>query len=186
MDKRIIFFDGDGTIWYPKSTKRNKPPHWIYNDKSIGKRYLHHLTLTPSVVFVLNRLRKAGITLILLSTHPHLPKKANLILKSKIRNLKLENVFDGFYATRDFPNAKGEMILRVLKKRHLYKSQALMIGDSYRYDYLSAKAVGVDALLIKSKYMKHPTRGRRVQKVINGVQDILNLVELNPSTRNSS
>jgi hypothetical protein len=32
MNKLIIFFDGDGTIWYPKATKRKVKPHWIYSD----------------------------------------------------------------------------------------------------------------------------------------------------------
>ena len=37
-NKTIIFFDGDGTIWYPKNTKRKVAPHWIYSDKEIGEK----------------------------------------------------------------------------------------------------------------------------------------------------
>lgn len=29
-NKKIIFFDGDGTLWYPKKTKWTKKPHLIY------------------------------------------------------------------------------------------------------------------------------------------------------------
>ena len=33
--KKIIFFDGDGTLWYPKETKHKRNPVWIYKDKTI-------------------------------------------------------------------------------------------------------------------------------------------------------
>ena len=88
----------------------------------------------------------------------------------------MENIFDEFYTSRDYPEGKGELVLKVLKKKHISKSKALMIGDSYRYDYLSAKKVGVDAFLIESKYMKHPPRGRRIQKIIKGLEDIVEIL----------
>ena len=175
-NKEIIFFDGDGTIWYPKSTKREKAPHWIYSDKEIGNNYLEHLVLVPSILTTLKKLKKLGLFLILLSTHPHPPKEADILLKGKVKHFKLENIFDEFYTSRDYPEGKGELILKVLKKKHISKSKALMIGDSYRYDYLSAKRVGVDALLIESKYMKHPPRGRRIQKIIKGLEDIVEIL----------
>ena len=31
--KKIVFFDGDGTLWYPKDTRHTEPPHWIYHEK---------------------------------------------------------------------------------------------------------------------------------------------------------
>ena len=30
--KKIIFFDGDGTLWYPKKTKYKEHPVWLYRD----------------------------------------------------------------------------------------------------------------------------------------------------------
>ena len=175
-NKKIIFFDGDGTIWYPKSTKRKKAPHWIYLDKKIGNNYLKHLVLTPAVLVSLKKLKKLGIILVLLSTFPHPPKEADVILKGKVKHFKLEELFDDFHTSRDKPDGKGEVILKVLRKKHIPKSHALMVGDSYRFDYLSAKKVGVDALLIKSEYMKHPPRGRKVEKTISGLKDIIEIL----------
>ena len=175
-NKKIKFFDGDGTIWYPKSTKRKKTPHWIYSNKKIGDNYLRHLVLTPAVLVSLKKLKKMGIALVLLSTHPHPPKEADVILKRKVRHFKLEELFDDIYTSRDNLGGKGAVILRVLRKKHIPKSRALMVGDSYRFDYLSAKKIGVDALLIKSEYMKHPPRGRKIEKTINGLKDIVKIL----------
>ena len=33
--KKVVFFDGDGTLWYPKTTKRTAAPHWVYLDPAI-------------------------------------------------------------------------------------------------------------------------------------------------------
>ncbi len=172
--KKIIFFDGDGTIWYPKKTKRKIAPHWIYSDKKIGDKYLEHLILTPSTLTTLEKLRRLGIILILLSTHPHAPKEADMVLKKKVIHLKLEGVFDEFYSSRDYSEGKGELIVRILNKKNIPKSKALMIGDSYRYDYLSAKKVGVDAFLIESEYMA--SKGKRVKKVIKQLKDIVRVL----------
>ena len=172
--KKIIFFDGDGTIWYPKNTKRKIAPHWIYSDKKIGDKYLEHLILTPSTLATLKKLKKLDIILILLSTHPHPPKEADMLLKGKVRHFKLERLFDEFYSSMDYPEGKGELIVNILKKKHIPKSKALMIGDSYRYDYLSAKKVGVDVFLIKSEYMA--SKGKRVKKVIKQLKDIVEVL----------
>ena len=172
--KKIIFFDGDGTIWYPKETKRKIKPHLIYSDKKIGDKYLEHLILTTSALSSLNKLKRLGIILILISTHPHSKKEADVLLKEKVMYLKLENIFDEFYTSRDYPEGKGEVITGVLKKKHIPKYKALLIGDSYRYDYLSAKGVGVDCLLIKSEYMS--AKGRRVKGIIKNLSDIIEIV----------
>ncbi|TRZ64736.1 MAG: HAD family hydrolase [Spirochaetia bacterium] len=172
--KKIIFFDGDGTTWYPKATKRKIVPHWIYSDKKIGDKYFKHLVLTPSALATLKKLKKLGIILVLLSTHPHPPKEADILLKEKVKHLKLEKLFDEFYSSRDYPGGKGELIVKILKKKHIPKSNALMIGDSYRYDYLSAKKVGVDVFLIESEYLA--LKGRRVKKVIKELKDIVEIL----------
>ena len=48
MKKKIIFLDGDGTLWYPQKTKRTQKPHRIYCDDKIKDNYLEHLELTPN------------------------------------------------------------------------------------------------------------------------------------------
>ena len=171
LNKKIIFFDGDGTIWYPGRTKRSIAPHWIYSDKKIGNNYLEHLVLIPSALTTLKKIKKSGILLVLISTHPNPQKEADILLKKKVLHFKLENIFDEFYTSREYPEAKGELMVRILKKKHIPKSRALMIGDSYKYDYLSAKKVGIDVFLIKSEYLS--LEGKRVKKVINQLKDII-------------
>ena len=85
MKKKIIFFDGDGTLWYPKKTKYAKHPVWLYRDKRF-KNHVNHLVMIPSVLSTLKKLKKEGIILIVLSTHPHPPKEADAIINHKIKH----------------------------------------------------------------------------------------------------
>ncbi len=169
MKKKIIFFDGDGTLWHPKKTKYAKHPVWLYKDKRF-KNHTNHLTMTPSALATIKKLEKEGIITVVLSTHPHPPKEADAIIKHKIKHFKLEELFDEIHATREYHGSKGEFVLKVLKRRKIPKSKALMVGDSYKWYYQSAKGVGVDALLIESEYepMKH-----KVRKTIKKLSDIL-------------
>lgn len=168
-DKSIVFFDGDGTIWYPKKTKWNIAPYWIYRGNATAETYLRHLILTPRVLAALKKLKRAGKLLALISTHPHTRREADLLLGGKVRHLKLGGIFDEVHSSRNYPKGKGEKILQVLRRRKIPKSKALMVGDSYTWDYLSAKKAGVDALLVRSAYMKNG--GRRVM-TIGGVSEL--------------
>jgi len=172
--KKIIFFDGDGTLWYPESTGHTIAPQWIYADKEIGSNYLKHMVVIPPVLEILKKLKKQRLTMVILSTHPHSPKEAIKVLKAKIDYFQIGNFFDSYHALQADPDQKGKMILKILKEKGIPKSQALMIGDSYRYDYLSAQKVGVDALLIKTPYMKHPPRGPKISKTIKSIKEVLN------------
>ena len=151
MKKKIIFFDGDGTLWYPKKTKYTKHPVWLYKDSRF-KNHTNHLIMTPTSLSTIKKLRKMGIITIILSTHPHPPKEADAIIQHKVKHFKLKDFFDEVYATNADPKDKGKIILKILSKRKIPKSKALMVGDSYKWDYDSAKRVGVDALLINSEY----------------------------------
>lgn len=176
--KEIIFFDGDGTLWYPKRTKQKVAPHWIYSDPEIGERYLHNMVLTPSVLASLKKLKKTGVFLVALSTHPHSRKEADVIMDKKIRHFKLDKIFDEIYTAKNHQAGKGGIILRVLKQKGIPKSRALMVGDSYRYDYLSARRVGVDALLIKSDYMRGHPRAEGGKVVIENIAVIASRYKL--------
>lgn len=173
--KSIIFFDGDGTLWYPKKTKHTVAPHWVYSDTAIGRRYLEHMTLTPSALAALKGLKKSGIKLIVLSTHPHSRKEADIILGNKIRHFKLTRIFDAIYSARNYQAGKGEKIIEILKKMNVPKSKALMVGDNYFWDYLSAKRVGVDALLIKSDYLRKPRAEGVIIEGLDGIAGRYNL-----------
>ncbi len=151
MKKTIIFFDGDGTLWYPKKTKYTLHPIWLYSDRRV-KNHSNHLILTPTAISTLKKLKRMGVLTILLSTNPHPPKKADAILKHRITHFRLDKLFDEVHATREYHKSKGEFILKILKKRKIPKSAALIIGDSYKWDYQPAQERGIDALLIKTEY----------------------------------
>jgi phosphoglycolate phosphatase-like HAD superfamily hydrolase len=172
MKKLIVFFDGDGTLWYPKKTKRKKHPVWLYKDKRY-KNYTKHLVLTPSVVSTLEKLKKHQIITVVLSTHPQPPKKANKILKEKINYFHLSNLFDETHATKEYPESKGEFIVKILKERNIPRKKALMVGDSFEWDYNSAREKGVDALLINSDYEKTKINEDEVKKLSDAISYVL-------------
>lgn len=171
--KKIIFLDGDGTLWYPRSTKRSQVPHWIYRDPVLSNNALSHLILIPRVRETLEALKQKGLILVLISTHPHSKKEADRLLEEKVVYFRLGKYFEAVYTARHYPGGKGEVIARVLKQLRIPKSHAMMIGDSYRFDYRSARDLGIDALLIQSAYMKHPPRGPRIRKLIDGIEDLI-------------
>lgn len=173
MDKKIIFFDGDGTLWYPTKTKRREKPHWVYQTDGTPDDHCGELMLIPAVLPTLKKLKKLGVMTVLLSTHPHPPKEAKALIHHKVRHFRLSEFFDEIHATREFHSSKGEFIIRILKKRGIAKKDALMVGDNYHWDYRPARDVGIDALLIESEYMKKDHRGKRVKNTIKKLSDIL-------------
>jgi len=166
--KKIIFFDADGTLWYPKTTKRDRHPVWIYKDKRY-KKYEQHLELIPSTLSTLKKLKSLRIIMVILSTSPHPTKKAHKILKKKVTHFNLEEFFDEVHATKEIPSSKGEYIEKILKERGLSKQSALMVGDSYKWDYSSAQSKGIDALLIQTKYEKNKVDKEHSIKKLKGL-----------------
>ncbi len=178
MNKRIIFFDGDGTLWYPKTTKRKEAPDWLYVKYPEPQDYLKHLVLTPSILIVLNKLKKRGIILVALSTHPHSRQEADIRMQGRIKHLKLDKIFDEIYTARPYPWGKGKVMVSVLKNKKIPKSKALLVGDSYLYDYRSAKTVGIECLLIATPYTKYPVRGKKAIDTITNLKQLLNLIDV--------
>lgn len=175
--KKIIFFDGDGTLWYPRATKHTVKPHWIYKDKVIKNRHKHimllqDLMLTPTVKSTLKELKAKGIITIILSTHPHSKKEAYEILNDKVKYFNLGNLFTEVHATREYHESKGEYIAEILKRLHIPKAQALMVGDNYPWDYKPARSIGVDALLVESDYMKKDKR----LKIVKNIAELVKFV----------
>lgn len=108
-----------------------------------------------------------GIITIILSTHPHPPKEADVMIRHRVRHFRLEKLFDEVHATRVSPDSKGEFMLKILKRREMPKSKALMVGDSYTWDYKPARERGIDALLIESEYEPMAKRIRRTIKKLD-------------------
>ncbi len=176
MKKEIIFFDGDGTLWYPKVTKYTEKPHWVYSKYNGADDVHQHLMMIPAVTSTLRKLRKKGIITVVLSTHPHPPKEANDLINRKIQHFKLSNLFDEVHATREYHESKGEFIIKILHERGIAKSKALMVGDHYHWDYKPARDVGVDALLIQSAYMKQEIYSRQIKHTIKKLSDVLKYI----------
>lgn len=174
--KKIVFFDGDGTLWYPKLTGRTVKPWWIYLDESTKENYLDHMEIDPNVITTLSDLKKRGVKLILLSTHPDSLENAADILKSKVDHFNLHDLFDAHYATSEYPEAKGEKMLEILADYGINKDDALMIGDSYKWDYKPAKDCGVDAILIDSDYHQANLKEEPVEKIIRDFREIIKFI----------
>ena len=67
-------------------------------------------------------------------------------------------------------------MLKILKRRNISKSKALMVGDQYLWDYKPAKENGIDAILIESEYMKnfHSIKGIKTIKKLRDLLKIIN------------
>lgn len=176
MTKKIIFFDADGTLWYPHATKRTRHPVWLYLDEELKHDYLPHMSLTPQAIETLTLLREHGIMTVILSTHPHEPEEALRRLDEKVRHFALSELFDQVVATAEYPEAKPEKMLEVLVRLNLSKDDALMVGDSYEWDYAPALSVGIDAALINSDYHLENKENEPVQLLINDLDDLLPLL----------
>ncbi len=176
MTKKIVFFDGDGTLWYPKQTKYQKKPSWVYRTEGTTEDHCRQLMLIPTVLQTLRKLKKRGIITVVLSTHPHPPKEAKMLIHHKVKHFQLADLFDEIHATRNFHSSKGEFITRILKKRGIAKKDALMVGDNYHWDYKPARDVGIEALLLESDYMRVDPQGKRVKKKIKKLSDLLDIL----------
>lgn len=177
MKKKIVFLDGDGTLWYPKTTKRTQKPHWIYHDPETKDNYLEHLELTPRTKETLETLREKGIYLVVLSANPYAEEVALKEIKERLEYFGLSSLF---YAHRsssgDNPNGKASIMLEILSSLGLSKEDALMVGDSYFYDYLVAKSIGVDAFFIENSVSKMPEEIPQDLKSIKEIHELLDIL----------
>jgi len=176
--KEIVFFDGDGTIWYPKLTKYEKKPDWIYENPQTRRDPKRHLELTPFAKETLTALKERGLLISLLSASPRQPAHANRVLREKVAHFDLDGFFDEIHATQRYQACKGDYIVEILARRCLPKRSALMVGDNYDWDYNSAQEQGVDAVLIESQYQKEHPKGRRVRRTIVELRDVLNFISI--------
>ena len=178
MKKKIIFLDGDGTLWYPKKTLRTEKPHWIYYDPETKDNYLEHLVLTPEVKETLGILKEKGYLLIVVSANPSEESIAIEEIKNKLRYFEILNLFDSVKSSdADDPNGKGDVMLKAIAEFGLSKSDAIMIGDSYLYDYLAAKNAGIDSYFIKNTISILPETLVEEIQSIDEVSDILDILE---------
>lgn len=176
MKKKIVFLDGDGTLWYPKVTKRTKKPHWIYHDPATKDNYLEHLELTPRTKETLEALREKGLSLVVLSANPYAEDIALKEIKDRLKHFGLMSLFYAYRASDgNDQDGKASIILEILASLGLQKEDALMVGDSYFYDYLVAKNIGVDALFIENSVSKMPDE---IPKDLHSIKEIHELLDI--------
>lgn len=178
MKKKIIFFDGDGTLWYPTSTKRTKKPHWVYHDAATKDSYLEHIELTPKTKETLEILHKKGVKLVVISANPYPEEVAAKEIKERIDYFGLSDLF---YTYRSSPgddqNGKVAIMLEISEGLGLAKDDALMVGDSYLYDYLASREAGIDAFFIENEVARMPEPAPTAIQSIKEVSDLLNMLE---------
>ena len=179
MRKKIIFLDGDGTLWYPKKTKRTMKPHWVYNDPTTRDNYLEHLMLTPGTREALKEMFNLGIYLVVISANPYSPEIAQKEIKERLDYFGLSKYIYSYNASEGSDSlGKVNIMLEIIKNLNLSKEDALMIGDSYFYDYLAAKTNGIDAFFIDNDVAKMPDEADKDIQKINELEDILSLIEI--------
>jgi len=179
MKKKNIFLDGDGTLWYPKKTKRSMKPHWIYTDPTTKDNYLEHLILTPGTKNALKKLFNSGLYLVVISANPYSPEIARKEIKERLDYFGLSKYIYS-YNTSEGSDSLGKVniMLEILKDLDMSKDDALMIGDSYFYDYLAAKNNSIDALFIDNDVAKMPEEPDKTIRKINELEDILELLKV--------
>ncbi len=173
---RVLFFDGCGTLWYPRTTGREKNPFWIYQDPATREDPDAELVLTPSTLPTLKALRRLKLATVLLSTNPHPPPLANAALLRRVRRLGLQDYLDQCHATPDRHPAKGEFMESILDEMGLKKSEAMMVGDRHVWDYGPARDKGIRALLLESAYEGDTIRGDPSIQTILELEDLLPLL----------
>jgi FMN phosphatase YigB (HAD superfamily) len=178
ITQKIIFFDGDGTLWYPSATRRTKKPWWVYDTHQENSTYLLHMEATPHAASVLEKLRSVGIVTVVLSTHPFEPAISAQVLKEKVSHFLHMDMFDHIYATAEYPEAKGEKMVEILQEKHLETEQTLMVGDSYLWDYLPARQNNIDAILLDSEYHQEHREKEPVTTVISELDELLPLLSI--------
>lgn len=178
MKKKIIFFDGDGTLWYPRATKRTQKPHWIYHDITTRDNYLEHLELTPGTKETLGMLHGKGVRLVVISANPYPEEIAIKEIKERIDYFGLTDLFHTYRSSQgDDPNGKVAIMLEILDELGFTKGDALMVGDSYFYDYLAPKEAGIDAFFIENEVAKMPDPTPTGMQSVKEVNDLMGVLE---------
>jgi phosphoglycolate phosphatase-like HAD superfamily hydrolase len=173
--KKVIFFDGDGTLWYPEDTKRTKVPHWVYLDESISNP-IAEFVITPTTAETLQRLGEMGIKRVLLSTSP-LPEEEAIMHRIRVaQHVDVHHLLDDILVAPDYPAGKGEQIRKWLEEHDMQADDALMVGDMYTWDLKSARDVGVDGLLVESDYQQEHIRELEANQVIDQVSGLLSRI----------
>jgi len=178
IKKRILFLDGDGTLWYPSTTKRTQKPHWVYYDEKTKDNYLEHIELIPGTKEALELFHKKGVYLVVISANPYSEEVAIKKIRERLDHFGLSGLFYACRASKgDDPKGKTTIMLEIIEELGLTKKDALMVGDSYFYDYLAAKENGIDAFFIENEVSKMLEVMPKDLQSIQEIHDLINIIE---------
>ena|SRR3989338_1626815 len=163
-------------ILKPQKAKRTKNPIWIHIEHKDVRKVREGLTLVPNAVNTLSKLKKMGLKMVVLSVSPLPPRKAKERLAGNLEHFGILKYFDQVYATKKYPESKGEHMLKVIKGYGFKKSEALMVGDIYLWDFSSAKKVGIKAILFEHNYDPKIHHYRKVKAKIKDFKEVLKYV----------
>lgn len=174
--KEVVFFDGDGTLWYPRTTLRTCKPHWVYTDKDVADP-IAEMIVTPQAEDTLRELGERGIQRVLMSTSP-LKEEAALAHRIAIaKHVGILDLLDDINVAPEVVNGKGQRIAAWLLRHDIPPERALMVGDTYQWDIVAANSVGVDGLLLDSEHEAEVIRSNGITDiVINDLSDMLPLL----------
>ncbi|MEI6237010.1 MAG: HAD family hydrolase [Candidatus Saccharibacteria bacterium] len=173
--KKIIFFDGDGTLWEPPKHKNYAEPWHIYADEEADP--FTEMQAVPIAHETLEAIGKLGIKRVLLSTSPLPPKEALVNRKQMVLSMGLDDVLDEIQFAPEYPEGKSERIIELLASHGFKKSDALMVGDMYKWDYKPAQDIEVDALLIERDYSYKWFENDHNAKTIKLIAEVLDYLE---------
>jgi FMN phosphatase YigB (HAD superfamily) len=171
--KDVVFFDGDGTLWYPRSTLRTCKPHWVYLDKTI-ENPIAEMIATPQAESTLRELGARGVQRVLMSTSPLEEDEALAHRTAIAEHVGIIDLLDDINVAPDVVDGKGQKIAAWLLRHGVAPQRALMVGDTYQWDVVAANNVGVDGLLLDSEHEAEVIRTNGVGAItINDLSDII-------------
>lgn len=131
-----------------------------------------NISVYSDVIPVLRKINGTDITMCIISNGPSENQKLRL------KQAGILSYFDKLYFSQDIGNRKPEMGFYdyVFNSLLIRKSEAIVVGDSLKEDYLGAVNYGVDALLVERKNVNINTSINN--NTINSLSEIDNFVEI--------
>ncbi|MDD5626407.1 MAG: HAD-IA family hydrolase [Patescibacteria group bacterium] len=132
--------------------------------------------LIPGAIDVISYLKREEYLLGIVTV------RSSKILRWHARRLGLDlNVFD-IIITRDddFKKPDPRVFDPILQQWPIKPSEILLIGDSYKSDFMAGKAAGVGVLMITSSYMKREDflkLGVKSEEIIDSLADLISSKE---------
>jgi hydroxymethylpyrimidine pyrophosphatase-like HAD family hydrolase len=176
ITKKIIFFDATGTLWYPKTTRNNNDPGWVYRDAKTKATVHEHLIMLPTAKTTLKRLNRMGVRCVIVSAVPYPLYKSKAQLEKTIKHFGVGGLIWEYHTVNMVDgSSKAKLIERLLKKLKIKKNEALMVGDGYWPDYKFVRKRRIQALLMDSKYQN--SRAWQIRKAKHRIYKLSEIIK---------